>query len=183
MIQTGRTPNLSQLAGVREILKDCTANLRNLLLDLEPEEMRDQDLEESLRRFERYLQSISRQSADFRLEDGVLDGLDRDVQLQVYYIVRELLSNATRHAQPERTKLHIGRNSQYLTIHWENDGFTPVDEIKPGNGLHNIGHRVHQLDGTFNYGLHRRRTWRVTIELPFTALNGSLSLGEGGVNR
>ncbi|WP_221029518.1 sensor histidine kinase [Actomonas aquatica] len=172
----GRPSTTSQLAAIRTILTECTADLRNLLLDLEPEELRDQDLESSLQRFERYMQSISRQSAQLSIEEGVLDGLSRDAQLHIYYITRELISNAARHARPEHTSLFLRREAGFLVMRWENDGFAPHESLKSGNGLRNIGQRIQQLEGTWTYRIHRGRTWQVSIELPFTALFGAMNV-------
>lgn len=178
-VAAGRPPTPAQLAGIRTILTECSADLRNLLLDLEPEELRDQDLESSLQRFERYMQSVSRTAAQLSIEEGVLDGLARDAQLHLYYITRELISNAARHARPEHASLFFRREAGFLVIRWENDGFTPADHVKPGNGLRNIGQRVQQLDGTWSYRIHRGRAWQVTIEIPFTALTGSMNVSGG----
>ena len=172
----GRPASVVQLSGIRTILTECSADLRNLLLDLEPEELRDQDLESSLQRFERYMQSISKQSAQLSIEEGVLDGLSRDAQLHVYYITRELISNAARHARPDHTSLFFRREAGFLVMRWENDGFTPTEGLQSGNGLRNIGQRILQLEGTWHYNIHRGRNWQVNIELPFTALFGPLAV-------
>ena len=172
----GRPASTVQLAGIRTILTECSADLRNLLLDLEPEELRDQDLESSLQRFERYMQSISRQSAQLSIEEGVLDGLSRDAQLHVYYVTRELISNAARHARPDHTSLFFRREAGFLVIQWENDGFTPSDGLNSGNGLRNIGQRIQQLEGTWSHRIHRGRTWQVNIEIPFSGSFGPLSV-------
>ncbi len=175
-VTAGRPPTTSQLAAIRTILTECSADLRNLLLDLEPEELRDQDLEISLQRFERYMQSISRQAAQLSIEEGVLDGLSRDAQIHIYYVTRELISNAARHARPDHTSLFFRREAGFLVIRWENDGFTPSDAVTSGHGLRNIGQRIQQLEGTWTYRIHRGRTWQVVIEIPFTALCGPMNV-------
>ncbi len=180
LTSSGRSPSTAQLASIRGILTECSADLRNLLLDLEPEELRDQDLETSLQRFERYMQSISRQSAQLSIEEGVLDGLSRDAQIHVYYIARELISNAARHARPDHTSFFLRREAGFLVIRWENDGFTPNDAVTSGNGLRNIGQRIQQLEGTWTYRIHRGRTWQVVIEIPFTALFGAMNVASVG---
>ncbi|MCF3649853.1 CHASE4 domain-containing protein [Synoicihabitans lomoniglobus] len=173
--QDGRRPDAAQLNSIRKILTECSADLRNLLLDLEPEELRDQDLDTSLQRFERYMRSISQTSAHLSIEESVLDGLTRDAQLHVYYIARELVSNAARHARPQHTSLKIEGKAGFMVIAWENDGLTASTAATPGNGLRNIEQRVQQLDGKWSYRVHRRGVWQVHIELPLTGLIGSLN--------
>ena len=172
-IAAGRSPDLAQLASVRSILTECSSNLRNLLLDLEPEELRDQDLDTALLRFERYLKSISRKTSDFFIQDGVVDGVNREAQLHLYYIARELISNAARHARPDHTSLSFRRQSGFLFINWENDGFTANNSHPMGNGLRNIAQRVDVLGGTWKQRIVRHKIWQVEIEIPFTALTES----------
>lgn len=170
---SGEPPSASALEDLRGLLAGCTSDLRNLLLDLEPQDLQDEDLENALQRLERYMLSVSRKEARLHIEDGVLDGIDRSYQRQAYYMARELVSNASRHARPNRTSLSFTRQSGFLVIHWENDGFTPVDPLIPGNGLRNIGIRVQQLDGTWSYRIVRNSLWQVHIELPFSTLINS----------
>jgi signal transduction histidine kinase len=127
-------------------------------------------LESALQRFERYMKSISKKSAQLSIEEGVLDGLSRDAQLHLYYITRELISNAARHARPDHTSLFFRRAAGFLVVRWENDGFTSSEGLQSGNGLRNIGQRVLQLEGTWHHDIHRGRNWQVNIELPFTGL-------------
>ena len=169
-LSSGQNPTGTQLQEIRQLLSGCTSDLRNLLLDLEPQDLQDEDLENALQRLERYMLSVSRKGAELEIEDGVLDGIERNHQRHAYYIARELVSNASRHARPTRTKLSFKRRGGFLVIDWENDGFTPPDPLRPGNGLRNIGLRVQQLDGTWSYRVNRGPFWHVHIELPFSTL-------------
>jgi signal transduction histidine kinase len=169
-LKIGQVPSTEQLAGVRRILTDCGTNLRHLLFDLEPRELQDQDLETALQQLERNLQFVSRHTARLEIAEGVLDGIAPGARNHVYYIARELVSNASRHAQPNHILLSFSRRDAFLHLRWENDGFTPAEPPRPGHGLHNIGQRVQQLDGTWHYRVLRGPLWQVEIDLPFTAL-------------
>lgn len=175
-IASGRHPDVAQLRSVRTILTECSNDLRSLLLDLEPEELRDQDLDGAMLRFERYLKSISQRSAEFSIQDGALDGISREAQLHLYYITRELISNAARHSCPEFTAANFRREKGFLLISWRNDGFTVQDSPPMGNGLRNIAQRVETLGGTWKQRIHRRKEWRVEIELPITTLQETNAL-------
>ncbi len=169
-LASGRVPDPETLASVRAILTGCSNDLRNLLLDLEPEELRDQDLDGALLRFERYLKSISRHTGEFVIAEGAIEGISREAQLHLYYITRELISNAARHARPDHTSLTFHRESGFLLITWQNDGFTALESPPMGNGLRNITQRVETLGGTWKHKIHRRKTWQVKIEIPLTGL-------------
>lgn len=169
-LTSGEAPTAIQLQELRQLLSGCTSDLRNLLLDLEPQDLQDEDLENALQRLERYMLSVSRKQAKLEIQEGVLDGIDRSHQRHAYYIARELVSNASRHARPQRTHLSFSRRGGFLVIDWENDGFTAKTPLRPGNGLRNIGIRVQQLDGTWTYRVARGPVWHVHIELPFSTL-------------
>jgi len=161
-----------ELTGVSQVLGECTANLRNLLFDLEPEELRDHELEGALERLERYLKSVI-PAFELEIDDHSLDGIQRDAQLQLFYICRELVSNAIRHARPSQARLALVRRDGFLRLDWTNDGVLNLSPtITPGNGLRNIAQRVDQLDGSFVHRLRRDLVWTVTIELPYTSLVG-----------
>jgi signal transduction histidine kinase len=185
-LNSGHPPTATQLESVRHILTECGANLRNILLDLEPEELQEQDLETALMRLERNLRLISRRDARMHVAEGVLDDIARPARSHLYYIARELVSNAARHSRPSHVLLDFARRGNFLLIRWENDGFTPVDPPRPGNGLRNIGHRVEQLGGHWSYRILRGPIWQVEIELPFTALGedetGHLELPDPAAN-
>jgi len=161
-----------RLQAAKGNLTQATADLRNLLLDLEPEELRDQDLETALHRIASRLRSISRGRFQLELPDGILDGIARDAQLHLFYICRELASNAMRHANPAEASLRFSLHSGFLHLDWSNDGLRgppPPDGPPSGNGLRNIAHRVAELGGTWRHGP-AERCWRVHVELPCTSL-------------
>ena len=182
-LAAGQSVSPAELVAIRAILSECSVNLRNLLFDLEPEGLRDHELETALERLERYMRSIQ---SEFELVIGeqALDGLAREPQLHLFYICRELVSNATRHARPTRAWLRIKRQEEFLTLEWFNDGVLPSPQTaQPGNGLRNIDQRVKRLDGTWRHQLHHGREWSVTIELPYTSLVAPIMLGALGADQ
>lgn len=175
-LTTGRAISPAELEAIRTILSECTTNLRNLLFNLEPEELRDQDLENALERLEKYMKSFS---GSFRVNvaNHALDGIGREPQVDVYYICRELVNNAARHSRPQLATLSFKRREGFLQIEWTNDGILAPDRpTHTGNGLRNIEQRVKRLDGSWHYRVHRGRTWHVTVEIPYTSLVGRMTL-------
>jgi signal transduction histidine kinase len=169
-------PDLAtEVRSVNEILGECSTNLRNLIFDLEPEELRDHDLEAALERLERYLVSVI-PSFVLDIEDHSLAGLRREAQRQLFYVCRELVSNAVRHARPTDASLRLERREGFLRLTWNNDGvLNPSPDIQPGNGLRNIEQRTGQMDGTFHFQLTPDHTWNVRVELPYTSLTEPMS--------
>lgn len=171
-VQQGRAPSPEQMANIKAMLQQASADLRNLILDLEPEELRDRDLDSALRHIERHMQQFARCEFRLRITEGALDGLTREAQTQLYFICRELTSNALRHARPANASLSFAIDSGFLRVEWTNDGVAAHGSSPPapGNGLRNIERRTQELDGTVRYGPHRGDAWRVSLEIPFTSL-------------
>ncbi|HEX2099582.1 MAG TPA: CHASE4 domain-containing protein [Candidatus Synoicihabitans sp.] len=175
-LQSGGRVAPSELEAIRASLRGCISDLRNLLFNLEPDDLRDQELESALDRLERYMQSIATRF-ELTIADHTLDDLGRAPQLDLYYICRELVSNASRHARPTHASLRFRRQEGFLQIEWSNDGVLASDgQPRLGNGLRNIGQRVARLGGTWQYRVNRGRTWVVTIELPYTNLASPATL-------
>lgn len=169
-VAAGKSIAADRIAASKAILAQATADLRNLLLDLEPEELRDRDLESALNRIENRMRTIGRCAFRLAVAEGALDAISRDAQLHLFYICRELASNAIRHARPTRAALEISAHSGFLRIDWENDG---VESIQPpGKGLRSIEHRTEELGGTCRLES-GGGNWRVSIELPYTSLAAS----------
>jgi signal transduction histidine kinase len=169
--EQGLAPRPEQIAGINAMLQQASSDLRNLILDLEPEELRERDLETALARIERHLEQFAHCHFELRIADGALDGLSRDAQTQLYFICRELASNALRHARPKAASLHFSTARGYLLLEWQNDG---VGARSPGagsgSGLRNIERRLAELGGSLHYGPLPDHRWRVEAEVPYSSL-------------
>jgi signal transduction histidine kinase len=170
-VQHGRPPTPEQLTHIKAMLQQASADLRNLILDLEPEELRDRDLDAALHRIERHMRQFARCDFQLKIAEGALDGLTRAAQTSLYFICRELASNALRHARPAAASLVFGIDSGFLRVEWLNDGVAPGRPAPAaGQGLGNIRRRVEDLGGAVRHGPHRADGWRVAFEIPFTSL-------------
>ena len=169
----GRAPAPAQVALITGMLQQASSDLRNIILDLEPEELRERDLESALQQLERHMRQFARCEFALEIGEGALDGLTREAQTQLYFVCRELASNALRHARPTRASLRFAARDGLLTLEWLNDGVRPRAAGAPagaGNGLRNIERRIREVDGTVEHGVHRGDHWRVFCEVPLAGL-------------
>ena len=170
-------PSAEDLGGIRDILEECSKDLRNLLLDIEPEELRDQGLASTLPRFEKHLQNLAAEAATFRVSPDAFEGCSRATQIQLLYLIRELVSNIGRHSQPQFITFVIERTHDSLILISENDGLKQRTEAEAGNGLNNVGQRVGELGGSWKQEVTRKKTWFVQITLPIpTKLDQPLTI-------
>lgn len=166
----GRATSAERITEIGDILRQASADLRNLILELEPEELRERDLEMALQQIERQLRQNTGCQFELQVADGALDGLSRDAQTHLYFICRELVSNAIRHARPTAVRLSFAIVHGFLEMRWFNNGVAEQSESTGGgHGLRNIERRVAELGGSIRHGP-ERDGWRLACELPLTSL-------------
>lgn len=172
-VEQGRAPAAERINEINNILRQTSADLRNLILELEPEELRERDLEMALHQIERHLQQNAGCTMDLTIAEGALDGLSREAQTHLYFICRELASNAIRHARPTQVSLRFNLDRGFLRLEWFNNGLAPSsDTAGGGHGLRNIERRVLELGGGILQG-QQKDGWRVACEIPLTSLTPS----------
>jgi signal transduction histidine kinase len=172
--EQGAAPRPEQIAAINAMLQQASSDLRNLILELEPEELRERDLETALQRIERHLEQLAGCRFELSVPEGALDGLSRDAQTQLYYVCRELASNALRHARPAAASLRFSIEPGFLHLDWSNDGVAPRSEnAGQGNGLRNIERRVTDLGGKVSFGATPAGAWELHAVIPYASLTTS----------
>ncbi|MEZ5480485.1 MAG: hypothetical protein R3E95_24285 [Thiolinea sp.] len=110
------------------------------------------ELQEHLRQWETETRQRIK-AASVRLDWRVGKGLeDRELSprqvLELGQFVREAISNALKHAQPERLAVHFRYDEGYLQVNVENDGdILPAQSWQSGTGLRSMAARINALDG------------------------------------
>ncbi|TCJ13809.1 PAS domain S-box protein [Flaviaesturariibacter flavus] len=101
------------------------------------------------------------------VEPGLDELLADNVQLMLYRIVQEALSNALRHSGADRIAIGIRRDGEelHLLISDNGVGFDPA-AVKRGAGLRNIENRVYLANGTLRVESAPQRGCSLIIHLP-----------------
>ncbi|MCF6473184.1 sensor histidine kinase [Nonomuraea sp. MG754425] len=95
-----------------------------------------------------------------------LDGEVRgEMELTVYRIVQEALTNVLRHAGAERATVLIERQEERLVVEITDDGAN-ARERPYGHGLNGLRERVRVFGGEFEAGVRPVRGFRVRARLP-----------------
>ncbi len=170
-IEEGLPAPTEQLTAVNNLLQHALSDLRNLVLDMEPEDLHECDLETALVRLEGQMRQLTRCAVALTIAEGALDGLTREAQTHLYFICRELASNALRHARPSQITLRFSAAQRFLRIEWSNDGVRADQDTRAsGQGLANIERRIAALDGTWICSSTVPDGWRMQAELPYSSL-------------
>ncbi|MCU1595998.1 MAG: two component system sensor kinase [Frankiales bacterium] len=99
---------------------------------------------------------------------GPLEGLRPAVDLAVFRIVQEALTNAVRHAAPTTARLSLHLRAGVLEVVLEDDGPppSPPRQRGTGNGLLGIQERVDLLGGTLTAGVRKGGGFGLHVQLP-----------------
>lgn len=101
------------------------------------------------------------------ISSGLGDRLDNKVEIILYRVVQELLSNILKHANATEAIIQLTRLNGELNISVEDNGkgFDP-EKIKYGMGIKNMEARVQALDGSFFIDSGKGNGTTVMIDLP-----------------
>lgn len=99
-------------------------------------------------------QSIARQiseASQLHIEVNnvdVNDYIDNTIEIQVFRIIQELLTNVIKHANATEVNIQFSKENQIMIVMVEDNGkgFN-IDDTNPGYGLTNIQQRIEKLNG------------------------------------
>lgn len=97
------------------------------------------------------------------------DAYEQALQITVYRIIQELLTNAIKHAEAQSIMVQCSENENrlYLTVEDDGKGFDPnLVKQKEGIGLSNIRNRVNLLQGTVEIHSRLGEGSTFSIEIP-----------------
>jgi len=116
--------------------------------------------------------SVSAQGVAVDLHADDLDDLPRPLQLAVYRIVQESLTNIVRHSRAEHAAVRVERRGDELVVRVRDDAPTVVPPPEPGRGLTGMRERADLLGGRLTAGPHRDGGFVVEAVLPLALERG-----------
>ena len=141
-----RDSEQQDLPNVVNELETVIVDLRHTAQNLEPSVLKRNGLDEAIRHFCRSMQSGSTPISYYG--QGLEEIKDKNLQLSIYRIVQELITNAVRHADATKILLQCSVENAYLMIEVEDNGkgFMP-NSIERNMGLDNLESRVKSIGG------------------------------------
>jgi signal transduction histidine kinase len=151
--QLDRDPQAAraQVARLQSLAAEALEELRSLILELRPPELRQDGLGGALRKHVDLLRRLHRVDIDLDVdEDDAASGGPRDGE--VFRVAQEALQNALRHGGARRLGVRLGRGDGRLALEVSDDGggFDPGDpELRSRRlGLTSMEERAQRLGGT-----------------------------------
>lgn len=145
-----------QLAGGRQQLADAVARgakdvldeLRRISYELRPAALDDLGLASAIEALRANVAHHSQLA--IRLEiDPPLPAMDGDVELAIFRITQEALTNAVRHSGCDTVAVRLGERNGSLDLEVIDDG-SGIAGARAGGGIRGMRERAHMIGGTLN---------------------------------
>jgi signal transduction histidine kinase len=132
---------------VADLAKQALEEMRSIVFELRPADLASDGLVETLRKHATVLGRVFAQKIDFDVRSEV--ALDPDVELQLFRIAQEALSNALKHARASSVDIVIDLAAGHLEIRDDGLGFDPTaSAIRARHlGLASIEERAKEIGG------------------------------------
>lgn len=143
----GRSPERAaeQLSALREEVQESVSEVRRLVHDLRPPKLDDLGLVGAL---EEVLAGVRQAGLGASLELGALPPLGAALEVAVYRIAQEALTNTLKHARASQVTLRLGAAAGLLTLECQDDGVGLPEVREPGVGSRSMRERAGALSGT-----------------------------------
>jgi signal transduction histidine kinase len=169
------------LASIKETSKTALDEVRSVLGVLRAEGGQDPSAplvpEPDLSRLAGLAASVTSQGVEVTLSNAV-DTAPKAVQLAIYRIVQESLTNVVRHAHATKATVDISRDGNDLVVSVADNGRgldskdPQSDQTQGGRGLLGMRERAELLGGTLDTGHAPEGGLRVTARIPMHELAG-----------
>jgi len=162
----------NKLIGARSLTAQALKDLRRLIFDLRPELLDDLGLVPALRRYiKEHMESAG---LKVHLEAvGLRERLPSPVEIALFRVMQEALTNVLRHAQANRVWVRLEKRDTTLTALVEDDGigFDAARLLaREGDqvtwGLRGMEERIHLLGGHLHIDSTPGQGTRVIVEIP-----------------
>lgn len=103
------------------------------------------------------------------MSSGLVERLDSTMEITIYRIIQELLSNILKHAKATETIIQLTQLNGELSITVEDNGIGfDMEKIKHGMGIKNVEARAQSLDGNIFFDSGKGNGTTIILEIPMT---------------
>jgi signal transduction histidine kinase len=158
----------AEIDRVRALARETQAELRSLIFELRPPQLEADGLVATIGKDLEVLGRAHGLKADLRV--GITPELASGVEVELYRIVQEALSNVVRHARAETVEVDVDARDGLVTITVRDDGvgFDPAARAirERRLGLTSMRERAENLGGTFSVESAPEAGTMVRVEVP-----------------
>lgn len=148
--------NDCQIEDMRTVIKNTLGRIHSLAVELRPSILDDMGLVAALEKYITDYRQTHQIDIDFHVIQKVSQRIPREIEIPVYRIVQEALTNVVKYSQAQNVSVIITRKHNGLELIIEDDGVGfEVDTLMSGNvsnnklGLYGMRERAILVGGTF----------------------------------
>lgn len=169
-LSIGKSPRKAKLHMAQAVdqLNALMLDVRRFITSLTQRTTMELDFGQALRQLITSMSSASQAPPELEIATPVLSFITPTLGEQLLNIVREALSNSTRHAQASHRwiRLSLTENAIHLIIGDNGVGFSTVRKRRAGHGLRNMAARAKQISAIFTLKSAPGEGTRVMVDLP-----------------
>lgn len=170
-------PQKGQVGRIEELLNQIEKQLRRYSHELRPTVLDDLGWIPAIRFL---AEGVSkRANLSIQIKTTIAGRLPGPMEIALYRIVQEALTNAAKHSKASRVWIRIGRKNGIFCCSIEDDGVgfdvraVQSDSKRRGLGLIGMQERLNAIGGTLSIDSARGRGTRLLIQLPMEARNAN----------
>jgi PAS domain S-box-containing protein len=167
-LKNGNAGN-GKLEEAERVLQSCTAEVRTISHLLHPPLLEEAGLASAVDWYVKGFAERSGIKADLGIT-GPLEKVQKDVELALFRVLQESLTNVHRHSGSQTVAIRLGADSREVCLEVEDQGKSAANgSLRPGIGITGMRERVQSLGGQFSIFTNDGGT-TVRVSLP-TAMN------------
>lgn len=178
LVEKAEDPALvrERMGELRGLVVSTLEDLRRLSMDLRPAGLDDLGLVGALEWYARTFERDNEILVGLEI-DGIEGRLPRPVEIQLYRIVQETLTNVSKHARASRVGLRLSRRGDLVVLQVEDDGIgfdsaTAMAAHGQGLGLLTMRERAGLMGGSFSLSSVPGSGTRIEIAIPAAVEGG-----------
>ena len=169
-LAVGKSPRKSKIHMTQAVdqLNALMLDVRRFITLLTQPTVMELDFGQSLRQLITSMSGAGQAPPELEIATPVLSFITPKLGIQLFNIVREALSNSTRHAHASRRWVRLGLvdNAIHLIIGDNGVGFSTTRTRRAGHGLRNMAARAKQISASFTLKSAPGKGTRVVIDIP-----------------
>lgn len=148
------------------ILKNTIRNVTQIAHNTSPELLSQYGLKSAIEELINSNDFVT--DINFNLKSDDLPRFDKNIELPIYRILTELISNTQKHAEAKNITITIELNNNRLIIIYEDDGigFDMNETSSKGMGLPNIRNRINALKGSITFKAKEQSGVNIKMDIP-----------------
>jgi two-component system sensor histidine kinase UhpB len=155
----------AELAEAQAAVRTCLEEVRRISRELRPEVLDDLGLASALTELATTFSRRTGITVRRRLEAD-LPPFDRDLELALYRVAQESLTNVARHADASEVVLSLERSDGHVTLRVQDDGRGVDGDAVEGGGLRGIREHALIVGGTLTIGSGPGGGLEIALEAP-----------------